>query len=66
MGNIRIAGDEQSRGLAEITVAISEMGTTVQQNATLIEGAVSRTDALKKEAEYLADLVSMFKLPRNN
>ena len=65
MGNIRIAGDEQSKGLAEITVAVSEMDTTVQQNATLIEDAVSRTHALKNEAEHLADLVSAFKLPEH-
>ncbi|HEM7189289.1 TPA: HAMP domain-containing protein [Providencia rettgeri] len=65
MGNIRIAGDEQSKGLAEITVAVSEMDTTVQQNAALIDDTVSRTDVLKEEAEHLADLVSVFKLPNN-
>lgn len=63
MGNIRIAGNEQSKGLAEVTIAVSEMDTTVQQNAALIDDAVSRTHALKDEADNLARLVSAFKLP---
>lgn len=63
MGNIRIAGNEQSKGLAEVTVAVSEMDTTVQQNAALIDDTVSRTHALKDEADNLSRLVSAFKLP---
>lgn len=63
MSDIRVAGEEQSKGLAEVTMAVSEMDTTVQQNATLIDDAASRTQILKREAEQLAQMVSAFKLP---
>ncbi|MBW5408337.1 methyl-accepting chemotaxis protein [Morganella morganii] len=63
MSDIRVAGEEQSKGLAEVTMAVSEMDTTVQQNATLIDDAASRTQVLRREAEQLAQMVSAFKLP---
>lgn len=63
MSDIRVAGEEQSKGLAEVTMAVSEMDTTVQQNATLIDDAASRTQILRREAEQLAQMVSAFKLP---
>ena len=63
MGDIRVAGEEQSKGLAEVTTAVSEMDTTVQQNASLIDDAASRTQILRREAEQLAQMVSAFKLP---
>ncbi|MEQ5032422.1 methyl-accepting chemotaxis protein [Morganella morganii] len=63
MGDIRVAGEEQSKGLAEVTTAVSEMDTTVQQNAYLIDDAASRTQILRREAEQLAQMVSAFKLP---
>ncbi len=66
MNDIRIAGEEQSKGLAEVTMAVSEMDTTVQQNATLIDDAASRTQILRKEAEQLAEMVSAFKLPETH
>lgn len=66
MNDIRIAGEEQSKGLAEVTMAVSEMDTTVQQNATLIDDAASRTQILRKEAEHLAEMVSAFKLPETH
>jgi methyl-accepting chemotaxis protein len=39
------------------------MDSTVQQNASLIDDAAARTQALKEEAEQLALLVSSFRLP---
>lgn len=63
MSDIRVAGEEQSKGLAEVTMAVSEMDTTVQQNATLIDDAASRTQILRREAEQLSQMVSAFKLP---
>ncbi|HHZ8506320.1 TPA: methyl-accepting chemotaxis protein [Morganella morganii] len=66
MSDLRVAGEEQSKGLAEVTMAVTEMDTTVQQNATLIDNAVSRTQLLKSEAEQLAQMVSVFKLPETH
>ena len=33
MGEIRVAGDEQRKGVSEVTLAVTEMDSTVQQNA---------------------------------
>lgn len=63
MGEIRVAGEEQRKGVSEVTLAVTEMDSTVQQNASLIDDAAARTQALKEEAEQLAMLVSLFRLP---
>lgn len=63
MGEIRVAGEEQRKGVSEVTLAVTEMDSTVQQNASLIDDAAARTQALKEEAEQLAMLVSSFRLP---
>ncbi|AST79933.1 TPA: HAMP domain-containing protein [Citrobacter freundii] len=63
MGEIRVAGEEQRKGVAEVTLAVTEMDSTVQQNASLIDDAAARTQVLKAEAEELALQVSSFKLP---
>lgn len=63
MGEIRVAGEEQRKGVAEVTLAVTEMDSTVQQNASLIDDAAARTHILKAEAEELALQVSSFKLP---
>lgn len=63
MGEIRVAGEEQRKGVSEVTLAVTEMDSTVQQNASLIDDAAARTQVLKEEAEQLALLVSSFRLP---
>ncbi|MDT7095848.1 methyl-accepting chemotaxis protein [Citrobacter amalonaticus] len=63
MGEIRVAGEEQRKGVAEVTLAVTEMDSMVQQNASLIDDAAARTQILKAEAEELALQVSSFKLP---
>ncbi|KLV67322.1 methyl-accepting chemotaxis protein [Citrobacter sp. MGH106] len=63
MGEIRVAGEEQRKGVSEVTLAVTEMDSTVQQNASLIDDAAARTQVLKEEAEQLATLVSSFRLP---
>jgi methyl-accepting chemotaxis protein len=63
MGEIRVAGEEQRKGVSEVTLAVTEMDSTVQQNASLIDDAAARTQVLKEEAEQLALLVSTFRLP---
>ncbi|MDF7681334.1 methyl-accepting chemotaxis protein [Enterobacteriaceae bacterium ESL0689] len=65
MGEIRTAGEEQSKGLSEITHAVTNMDGTVQQNAGLIDEATTRTQALREEAEHLAELVASFRLPES-
>ncbi|WP_304167644.1 methyl-accepting chemotaxis protein [Phenylobacterium aquaticum] len=57
----RTAG-EQSGGLAEVNVAISQMDQVTQQNAAMVEQATAATHSLKGETQRLAELVASFKL----
>ncbi|MEC5342776.1 methyl-accepting chemotaxis protein [Brenneria populi] len=66
VGEIRVAGEEQSKGISEVTLAVTEMDSTVQQNASLIDDAAARTQTLKEEAEQLASLVASFRLPEQD
>lgn len=63
MSEIHTAGEEQSKGLSEVTRAVTEMDSTVQQNNGLIDESATRTHTLREEADHLATLVSSFRLP---
>jgi len=56
------ASDEQSRGLSEINIAITEMDSTTQQNASLVEQAAAAAKSLEDQAARLNRTVSVFKL----
>jgi methyl-accepting chemotaxis protein len=56
------ASSEQSRGLGEINLAITEMDSTTQQNASLVEQAAAAAASLDDQAARLNRTVSLFKL----
>jgi len=56
------ASSEQSRGLGEINLAITEMDSTTQQNASLVEQAAAAATSLDDQAARLNRTVSLFKL----
>jgi len=57
---------EQSGGLGEVNVAISQMDQVTQQNAAMVEQATAATHSLRGETERLAELVASFKLAARN
>ena len=59
---ISAATHEQSGGLNEINLAITQMDETTQQNAALVEQAAAAADSLKGQAANLALAVGRFKL----
>jgi len=65
MGEIASASDEQSRGITQINQAVSEMDTTTQQNAALVEESSAASQALLEQAEKLDLAVSVFQLDAN-
>ena len=66
MGEIASASDEQSRGIEQVTQAVTQMDQVTQQNAALVEEAASAATALEDQAITLADAVSVFRLADDN
>jgi methyl-accepting chemotaxis protein len=61
-GEIALATGTQRDEIEQISAAIREMDDVTQQNATLVEQAASAAQALREQADSLAESVSIFKL----
>ncbi|MGQ5796272.1 methyl-accepting chemotaxis protein [Serratia sp. IR-2025] len=66
MGEIVSASDEQSRGIEQVTQAVTQMDQVTQQNAALVEESASAATALEEQAITLADAVAVFRLADDN
>lgn len=62
LGEISHAASEQSDGIGQINVAVSELDRMTQQNAALAEESTSAADQLMGQADRLAEVVASFKL----
>ena len=62
MGEISVASDEQSRGIEQIGLAMTEMDGVTQQHATLVQEATANAVSLESEAERLNKTVDRFDL----
>jgi len=62
MGEISSASLEQTSGIEQINMAVSQMDHVTQQNASLVEEAAAAAESLQDQASKLARLVSVFKL----
>jgi len=62
MGEISMATREQSSGIDQINVAVTQMDQVTQQNAALVEEAAAAAASLQEQAAQLAGVVSTFKL----
>jgi methyl-accepting chemotaxis protein len=66
MAHISESSNEQSNSLGEITTAIRQLDEITQQNAAMVERAVSQASALQNRANVLADAVSVFQLQQGS
>ncbi len=62
MEEISSASEEQSRGIEQISRAITELDSTTQQNATLVSASSSSANTLEEQAIVLAQLMATFRL----
>jgi methyl-accepting chemotaxis protein len=62
VAEISAAGQEQSAGIDQVNLAITQMDEVTQQNAALVEQAAAAAASLQNQAASLAQLVSVFKL----
>ncbi|MFZ6645260.1 methyl-accepting chemotaxis protein [Undibacterium sp. TJN25] len=62
MGEITAATKEQSAGIEQVNLAITDMDNTTQQNAALVEQAAAAAQSMQDQAAALANVVDTFKL----
>jgi len=59
------ASHEQSDGIAQINLAMGQIDTTTQQNASLVEESSAASGSLKEQAETLVNNIKVFTLREN-
>jgi len=57
VAEISSASGEQSNGIEQVNIAISEMDEVVQQNAANAEESASASEEMNAQAEHLSDFV---------
>ena len=62
VGEISAASGEQTRGIEQISLAVSQLDEVTQQNAALVEESAAAADSMQSQARTLAHAVSAFKL----
>ncbi len=62
MAEIASASDEQSKGISQVAVAVTQMDSVTQQNAALVEQASQAAVSLEEQAALLNNAVATFKL----
>ena len=62
MGEISAASQEQTDGIGQVQLAISQMDQTTQQNAALVEEAAAASEQLREQAAKLSQTVAVFRL----
>ncbi|ELY4775862.1 methyl-accepting chemotaxis protein II [Cronobacter turicensis] len=62
MGEIASASNEQSRGIDQVALAVSEMDRVTQQNASLVQQSAAAASALEDQASRLSQAVAAFRL----
>jgi methyl-accepting chemotaxis protein len=66
MAHISASSAEQSTGLSEITSAVRQLDEITQQNAQMVEHAVTQASALELRASTLVEAVALFKLQQGS
>ncbi|MBC3934868.1 methyl-accepting chemotaxis protein [Undibacterium rugosum] len=66
MSEITAASQEQSSGIEQVNLAITQMDEMTQQNAALVEQAAAAAESMEEQSVTLAQAVSVFKLNTGN
>ena len=62
IGEISSASGEQSRGIEQVSDAVTQLDQVTQQNAALVEESAAAAESLKHQAAHLSELVARFRL----
>jgi methyl-accepting chemotaxis protein len=62
MASISTASGEQSSGIDQVSVTITQMEATTQQNAALVEQSLAASDTLRSQGFFVAQFIDFFKI----
>ena len=62
MSEMMSASQEQSAGIEQINIAVTQMDNVTQQNAALVEEAAAAAQAMQEQVNSLNDVVSVFRV----
>ncbi|RTL45324.1 MAG: HAMP domain-containing protein [Burkholderiales bacterium] len=62
IGEIASTATEQSRGIEQVNIAVTQMDQVTQQNAALVEESAAAAASLAQQAQALADAVATFRV----
>ncbi|MDO9437986.1 methyl-accepting chemotaxis protein, partial [Hydrogenophaga sp.] len=62
IGEITAAASEQSDGIGQVNVAVTQLDQMTQQNAALVEESTAAAESLKDQALRLVQVVQVFRL----
>ena len=62
IGEISAASEEQSRGIEQVNIAITQMDETTQQNAAMVEQAAAAAQSMEEQARVLREAVNVFRV----
>ncbi len=62
---ISTASNEQRQGIEQISIAVTEMDSTTQQNAALVQESSAAAISLEQQAQKLTEMVAIFKIAVN-
>ncbi|WP_336748939.1 methyl-accepting chemotaxis protein [Pantoea vagans] len=63
IGQIALASGEQSKGIAQVTLAVAELDRVTQQNATLVQAVSATAGSLSGQTIALSGAITRFTLP---
>ncbi|HEY5800025.1 MAG TPA: methyl-accepting chemotaxis protein, partial [Burkholderiaceae bacterium] len=66
MSEIAAASQEQSSGIEQVNLTVTQMDESTQQNAALVEQAAAAAGSLEIQANQLHDVIATFKLSRED
>lgn len=62
IGEIKEAGQEQARGIAQIGEAVRQLDAATQQNAALVDDSSSAANGMKSQVRRLVEVIHQFRL----
>ena len=62
IGEISAASNEQSRGIEQVNIAITQMDRSTQQNAAMVEQAAAAAQSMEEQSRKLREAVGIFRL----
>ncbi|MFZ4757739.1 MAG: methyl-accepting chemotaxis protein [Burkholderiaceae bacterium] len=62
ISGISVASEQQSNNVSQVNVAVGQLDSTTQQNASLVEESAAAAESLAEQAKVLASTVAVFRL----